>query len=83
MPHKDHEHPPGRVAPRVQALEGVRLAMAVQHDVVLDLVYRLDGGDLVVGQDLALEVWRVHVIAGLLALSGRCALLRLLLPVCW
>lgn len=60
--HKDDQHPARDIAPRIQALEGMRLAVPVQHDVVLDLAYRLGRRQLVVGQHLALEVARVLIV---------------------
>lgn len=64
MADKDDEDSARDVAARVEALEGVRLAMAVQHNVVSDPAYRVVRGQVVIGEDLAVEVGRVdHIIA--------------------
>lgn len=62
VPHKDDQHPARDVAPRIQALEGVCLPIAVEHLVVLDAADYLGRWQAVVAEHRALEVRRVHVI---------------------
>lgn len=59
---EDDEHPSRNVLPCVEALEGMRLAVAVEHDVFLNLLERLDRGEFVVGGELPLEVLRLCLV---------------------
>ena len=62
MADEDHEHTSGNIGAAVQRFEGVRLAIAIQHDVVLDLLESLGRGQLVGRQDLALKVLGLGLI---------------------
>lgn len=44
MPDEDDEHAAGGVAAGVEAAEGVRLAVAVEHDVAVNFADGLGGG---------------------------------------
>jgi hypothetical protein len=59
---KDHEHPPGHIVPGIERLEGMGLAIAVQHDVVLDLLKHLGRWQLIVRRDLAFKVLRPGLV---------------------
>lgn len=62
VPDKDDEHPPGHVGPHVQALERPRLAVLVQHNVVLNHLLDLGRRQLVVGLQLAVKVLRPRLV---------------------
>lgn len=63
--HKYDKHPPCNIATCIQALECVCLSMPIQHNVVAYSTESFWRRKLVVGEDFALEVWRVHVVVGL------------------
>lgn len=68
---KDDEHAAGYIVTTVDALECMRLAVGVQHCVVLQLAQGRLGREVVVRLDLASKVRRVHVLVNASSRLGR------------